>query len=113
MQPRATLIPTGTKGIDEMSHTFDQRTVTTRKPHKCWGCTAEFPSGSRMVYVVSVDAGVWYRTYWCETCDDVVSSYSYNDRDAGFHFGDIKANDAELWAEMAAERASRQTPNTE
>ena len=67
---------------------LSQRFVKIRKPHKCWGCTVEFPAGSRMEAVVSVD-DVIFCTYWCQQCHDYVQTMEYWQCEDGFAFGEI------------------------
>lgn len=71
-----------------MMECLSQRFVTTRKPHRCWGCMQEFPVGSRMEAVVSVDDCI-SRVYWCQQCHDYVQALEYWQCEDGFSFGEI------------------------
>lgn len=44
--------------------------VTTRKPHRCFGCNREFPAGTRMEYRSWIDDR-WAHGYFCRTCLEV------------------------------------------
>ena len=74
-----------------MPEIVKSKTVITRKPHHCWGCTKEYPAGSEMACVVSVDGGVIGRAYWCNSCNDFLRKHGaeidpWND---GFCYGDL------------------------
>jgi hypothetical protein len=82
--------------------------VTTRKPHKCWGCTEEFPPGTNMRYIVSVDAGELCSSYWCLACDRLHAKYfNLLEPCEGFLFGEladlVKQEESEL-AEVGGDR---------
>ena len=49
---------------------ISEQKVKTRKPHHCWGCTKEYPIGTEMERVTSVDGGEITSVYWCNTCND-------------------------------------------
>lgn len=51
-----------------MCDTIDSKTVKTRKPHRCWGCTKEFAKGTDMLAVKSKDMGKIETAYWCPEC---------------------------------------------
>ena len=63
--------------------------VKIRKPHKCWGCTKEFPVGTEMKYSVIVDQGEFSSTYWCEKCEEFLDTLEYWQLEDGFAFGDL------------------------
>lgn len=65
------------------------KTVKTRKPHKCWGCTKEYPAGTEMTYSVSVDQGEFSAAYWCEKCEDFMRTLEPWQLEDGFNFGDL------------------------
>ena len=44
--------------------------VTTRKPHRCFGCSREFPAGTKMEYRIWIDDR-WMHEYFCGTCLEV------------------------------------------
>lgn len=47
--------------------------VKTLKPHRCFGCSREFPKGTKMKFEVWVDEGSAYNSYLCKTCQEVES----------------------------------------
>ena len=65
------------------------KTVKIRKPHKCWGCTKEYPVGTKMNYSVAVDQGEFSYSYWCEECNDFLSTLESWQTEDGFFFGDL------------------------
>lgn len=55
-----------------MSHsTLFEKTVTTRKPHRCEACSTVFPAGSKLRYYKAVQDGEHYYHYYCQTCLDL------------------------------------------
>ena len=50
-----------------MSEVIGRKMVKTRKPHTCFGCGREFPTGTRMESSVVVDDKPW-SCYLCRTC---------------------------------------------
>lgn len=69
-----------------------QKKVTTRKPHKCWGCTHEFIKGTSMEYVVHVERRELTASYWCIDCQKILSEMDAYDKDQGFCFGELTEN---------------------
>ena len=65
------------------------KTVKIRKPHKCWGCTKEYPVDTKMTYSVAVDQGEFSYSYWCEECNDFLSTLESWQTEDGFFFGDL------------------------
>ena len=68
-------------------------TVTTRKVHVCWGCTASFPAKSKLTRVTSADLGKIFTAYWCEPCESFIDEARGFDPyigDCGFEFGYVK-----------------------
>jgi len=68
-------------------------TVTTRKAHVCWGCTASFPPKSKLTRVISADGGKIFSTYWCAPCEKFIEEARGFDPyigDRGFAFGYVK-----------------------
>ena len=64
--------------------------VKIRKPRHCWGCKTEYPQGTLMNRVVSVDGGNIQSAYWCKTCDDYLAKHRHDiDFDNGFDYGDL------------------------
>lgn len=76
-----------------MPETLTDKTVTTRKPHRCWGCAREFPAGTKLTLIESVDGGEWYRGYWCPVCEAVWDNGRYYRDDEGVSFGELKRED--------------------
>jgi hypothetical protein len=69
---------------------LSERWVTTAKPHHCWGCTREYPTKTKMGYIVSVDGGKLSGVYWCKICEDFLSdNYKDIDFESGFDYGDL------------------------
>lgn len=85
-----------------MTDFLQNKSVTTRKAHKCWGCGREFPKGSDLRYIVSVDQGEFGSSYWCEVCDECWNRQGY-DTDDGINMGDMRHNDPEAWEECRKE----------
>jgi hypothetical protein len=53
--------------------------VLTRKPHTCFACLREYPSGTEMRYEVWADNGI-VASYYCSTCVKILSHvYEYGD----------------------------------
>lgn len=76
----------------------ENKQVKTKKPHQCHGCAETYPAGSTMQYNVQVDQGEILASYWCETCEAVLSSWENWQYDSGdgLGFGELKAED-ESW----------------
>ena len=64
--------------------------VKTRKPHKCWGCGKEYPAGTRMKYSVTVDQGDFNSSYWCDSCEEILSKLKSLEYEDGLAFGELK-----------------------
>ncbi len=67
---------------------ISSRTIkSTRKPHKCWGCTREFLVDSTLLCCVTASDEALTSTYWCDRCQEITA----NDSDAiyGYNFGDL------------------------
>ena len=58
-----------------MMETLSAKTVQTRKPHPCWGCRSNQPSGTKMLRVVTADGGDLTAVYWCPICCRVLQDY--------------------------------------
>lgn len=67
---------------------INDKSVKIRKPHKCWGCTKEYPIGTIMRKTTSVDNGKILDAYWCETCEKVIANFEYPD-DEPWGFGEL------------------------
>lgn len=87
--------------------TLSQATVTTRKAHKCWGCTREMPTGTRMTVIVNADAGQLTRTYWCRVCDATILGLPRWAGDDGWDCGDVKQGYPDEWAAALAAEAEK------
>ena len=68
---------------------INEQIVVTRKPHKCWGCTTEFPQGSKLVRKTNSDGGEIFSSYWCAKCEEWMAK-NYRDVPDGICFGDLK-----------------------
>lgn len=69
--------------------------VKTRKAHCCWGCGREFPAGTDMQFITTVDGGDLISSYWCPVCQVVWSAGDYRDGD-GIPFKGLKDDD-QFW----------------
>jgi len=67
--------------------------VLTRKPHKCWGCTLEFPLGTAMQAVTSKDGGEIGTVYWCEKCQSFMNTLDSYYMQVGFAYGELAQDD--------------------
>lgn len=47
---------------------LSNKTVKTRKEHRCWGCSRTFPKGAMLNVNTTKDSEGFDRTYWCGTC---------------------------------------------
>ena len=72
--------------------------VTTRKPHKCWGCAQDIPVGGKVESSVSVDMGKAIRTYWCDVCLSVMADMWEGDLES-IPYGTIRSDDVATWEE--------------
>lgn len=79
-----------------MSIEIRNKKVTTRKPHRCFGCGRTFPTGTQMDFSVFVDDGI-FNCYLCKSCQKV--AYDIGDE---FCFGDLLEDALEL--EMEEEK---------
>ena len=81
-----------------MATILTNKTVVTRKPHKCWGCAEIYEKGSTMRYNTYADEGSMHSAYWCETCDHIIKNwYNHWDLEDGIKEGSIKSNDIGFW----------------
>lgn len=85
--------------------TLSNKVLVTRKPHRCWGCGREFPPGSTLRKVVSVDCGDFASTYWCGICDEMWSQMPMWEQEEGVYEGELCSNDPDMWNEVAARLA--------
>lgn len=59
----------------------------------CPRCGEEYEKGSTMKYVVSVDQGDISSSYWCEVCEEVLSTWKSWEMQDGIGLGELKDND--------------------
>ena len=64
-----------------MSDILTNKIVITKKPHRCWGCLRMFPINTAMGYISTAGFGTVIGSYWCNTCQEVLSKedYQYGD----------------------------------
>ena len=74
------------------------RTVITRKPCRCWGCSRVMSAGTRMRKTATTENGCFQHYAWCQTCDDYWSKYL--DGDDRFCEGDMRGEDHSGWEAM-------------
>ena len=74
-----------------MSTVLQSKHVKIAKPHKCWGCLREFPKGTKMHYNVTVDV-IPFSSYWCETCEEIISEIGSKEFEDGIGRGEIIEN---------------------
>jgi hypothetical protein len=67
---------------------ISEHNVITRKPHHCFGCTREYPVGTKMNYIVNVD-DVISGSYWCEICENYMDKQIPHLYDDGIFYGDL------------------------
>lgn len=72
-----------------MNQVIAERTVITRKPHRCFGCAGYFPPKTKMLYWVGITEGDFNQSYWCMRCNDFLKTLSHEDIGDGFYMGDI------------------------
>ena len=85
------------------------KTVTTRKPHRCFGCATSYPKKTQMAYMVAVDQGTFHASYLCMTCEAVVRE-DWDEADT-FSMGEVKGNDEERWLEVQARLSKQPIPS--
>lgn len=54
-----------------MSYLISQKEITTRKEHKCFGCSRTFPRNTKMLRETVKD-DIIFTAYLCPTCQKVV-----------------------------------------
>jgi hypothetical protein len=73
---------------------LSEQWVKIRKPHHCWGCTKEYPVGTKMQRITSVDGGEISSVYWCNVCDHFIltdkNAREDNQDGFGFSYGDLR-----------------------
>lgn len=80
---------------------LENKIVTTRKEHRCYGCTRKFPKNSRLQVITSVDNGEVRRVYWCDTCRSYCLKYM--ESDDLIMYGELKGEDPEGWENVRTE----------
>jgi len=75
---------------------INAKTVKTRKEHKCWGCSFEFPKGSRLERVTVASEGSVNTAYWCDVCSGF---YKVIDPLDGIVFGEFLTEYRDEWEE--------------
>lgn len=56
-------------------HVLSEKTVITRKPHRCDGCQRKFEVGSKMKVQTNVHESEIHRFRTCETCSEIISKH--------------------------------------
>ena len=80
------------------------RTVTTRKPHRCYGCCETIPTGVKARYMSGVEFGGFWHCYLCPACYEWIMQHPERFQTwEEFHEGEIKED-----MEEAARDAGRQ-----
>lgn len=82
-----------------MTDVLKNKLVITRKPHRCYGCDRMIPKGAEMTLQEGVNAGTWYRIYWCAVCVEVIF-VKHDDYDEEMLPGWVKEDD--IWEETRA-----------
>ena len=68
--------------------------VTTRKPHRCFGCEEQYPKGSRLHAQTMRGDGKVYTLHLCDRCNVASQQYRYPDV---YYEGQLK----ELWKSVS------------
>lgn len=91
-----------------MRDILQNRQVTTRKPHQCFGCGRTFPTGTLMGLIVQVDDGEFDRMYWCYICSAYWHEY-YQHGDE-INEGELRTENPEGYAEFEAALTAEEKP---
>jgi len=84
-----------------LSDILDQKIVTIRRDHYCWGCGIVHPAGTRMEFIKSVDSGHFMRNYWCSVCQEYWKRHmQYGDEISA---GELLSGDPEGWNRIKVE----------
>lgn len=75
-----------------MSQILRSKIVVTKAPHKCWGCTQEYPAGTRMEFSVCIDTGKVFNSYYCPTCLKYINKTQYFSQGDEVCFGELYQN---------------------
>ena len=78
------------------------KSVKTRRAHRCHGCKGEIVAGSVAQYQVTVDNGEFWSGYFCNVCIEYMSRLIFDDDD-GICEGELKENDPEGWETVRLE----------
>ena len=68
---------------------LSSKKVKTRKEYRCWGCMRKFPVGTSMQAVTCADEGTVSTAYWCDDCEQFLSTLDMDDLQDGFAYGDL------------------------
>jgi hypothetical protein len=55
---------------------LNEKMVTTRKEHVCWGCGLCYPKKTLMTVSTSEDLGRIISSYWCLRCEAFIKTLS-------------------------------------
>jgi len=77
-----------------MSVCLQDKTVKTRKPHRCFGCAKIYPAGWLMRFNTSVGEDGFCSTYFCSVCQEIWDSIHKNDP---FAYESITEGDLFFW----------------
>jgi len=78
---------------------ISQKSVTTRKPHRCHGCLAVIPAKSPSQRETYVGDNGPYTLYWCAHCQDMLPRVDWRDfDDEGITPGELMEYFVELGA---------------
>lgn len=72
-----------------------QKTVKTRKEHRCFGCARKFPKGAQMEKIDNADEGTIHSSYWCDVCTAYWTEHMQDGEE--IMYGDLKGEDPEGW----------------
>lgn len=65
------------------------KTVKTKKPHTCYGCSRKFPAGTKMQYQAGVWQGDFWTSYFCLPCNELWDQIDWGDCDEGLYEGEL------------------------
>lgn len=87
-----------------MADVLSWKTVSIRKPHRCFGCAKEYVPPLNMVRAAYVDSGSVSTEYWCKTCEEYMSRYFEYGDETGY--GELYGEDRECWNRLNEELMS-------
>ena len=79
---------------------LEQKTVTIRKPCRCFGCSREFQKGSRLQKITAVDQGEFLHYAWCEVCQEFWRKHMTYDEE--INIGELKSEWPDEWEKIRA-----------